>query len=255
MVLPLDQWLSLSMRDVSLSNAVPERLLIASGNPWSFCLAAEREIARQYATAEVDALNLFKLCSRASPHWRTRDKVIETIDRKFERFVRPIISGRDITSDLRLPSAKIPALPSTYEALRAYECDGAKVGLAVISTVSSLTTIQYPSSLAEFGSVLEPAWRSAHLSLFIGQAVREMHYDAIVIFNGRHCYSRPFCDAVASRSEVIRYEQGSAGNRYISAASSVHEPEALKQIIEGHDFDPVAGDAFFQSRMKRESTN
>ena len=33
---------------------------------------------------------------------------------------------------------------------------------ALLSTTSSLTTIQFPSDLSEFGNVLEPAWRSAH---------------------------------------------------------------------------------------------
>jgi hypothetical protein len=232
-----------------------ERILIASGNPWSFCMAVEREMARSYAHARVDALNLFTLCSRASPHWRARDKVIETFDRKFERFVLPAISGRDITSDVRIDRGGIPPLPESYEGLRAYEMDGAKVGLAVLSSVSSLTTIQFPSSLQEYGPVLEPAWRTAHLSLRIGQAVRALGYDKVVIFNGRHCYSRPFCDAVEQVSEVIRYEQGSAGNRYISAPHSVHEPECLARIIEAHDFDEAAGEAFFQSRMDKAPSN
>jgi hypothetical protein len=101
-----------------------ERILIASGNPWSFCMAVEREMARSYAHARVDALNLFTLCSRASPHWRVRDKLIETLDRKFERLVLPAINGRDITSDIRIDRGGIPPLPESYEALRAYEIDG-----------------------------------------------------------------------------------------------------------------------------------
>ena len=231
-----------------------QRVLIASGNPWSFCVAVERDIARALAGARVDALDLFTLCSRASPHWRTRDKIIETLNRKYRRLVLPVINGHDITGGVRIDAA-VPALPRSYEELRAYELDGAKIGLAVLSTVSSLTTIQFPEGLHEYGSVLQPAWRSAHQSLRIGKAVRALGYDKVVIFNGRHCYSRPFCDVLADDAEVIRYEQGSAGNRYIAAATSVHEPESLARIIEAHPFELSAGEAFFRSRLKREDTN
>ena len=231
-----------------------KRVLIASGNPWSFCMAVERDFARIWPGAQVDAVNLFTLCSRASPHWRRRDKLIETVDRKIERFVMPLVH-RDITADVRPDTGDIPPLPDSYDALRAYELDTAKVGLAALSSVSSLTTIQYPSSLQEYGSVLEPAWRSAHLSLRIGKKVRDLDYDKVVIFNGRHCYSRPFCDLVEQRSELIRYEQGSAGNRYIAAPHSIHEPECLAQLIEQEPFDPEAGHGFFRARMEKDPRN
>ena len=231
-----------------------ERILIASANPWSFCMAVERDFARAHPNAQVDAVNLFTLCSRASPHWRPRDKLIETINRKIDRFVMPVINGRDITADLPVEVGMIPPIPTSYEALRTYELDGAKIGLAVLSSVSSLTTIQYPSSLDEFGPVLGPAWRAAHVSLRIGEALRARGYDKVVIFNGRHCYSRPFCDVVEREAEVIRYEQGSAGNRYISNAGSVHHPEALQHIIEAHPFDGEAGEAFFRDRLEKHSS-
>ena len=228
-----------------------ERVLIASANPWSFCMAVERDFIRSSPDAEVDALDLFKLCSRASPHWRPRDKLIETINRKIDRFVVPLFSGRDITRELRVDGAGTPPLPATYDSLRAYELADSKVGLATLSSASSLTTIQYPSDLREFGTVLGPAWRSAHRSLRIGEAVRALGYDRIVIFNGRHCYSRPFCDILEQGSEVVRYEQGAAGNRYIANAGSVHHPEPLVRIIEGYAFDRHSGEAFFESRMAR----
>ena len=241
-------------RDVSLSNAVTKRILIASANPWSFCMAVERDFALAQPDTQVDAINLWRLCARASPHWRKRDKLIETVNRKIDRFVMPMVQ-RDIAADVHGPGGNIPPLPDSYEALRAYELDGAKVGLAVLSSVSSLTTIQFPSALDEFGPVLEPAWRSAHLSLRVGQAVRELGYDRVVIFNGRHCYSRPFCDVVEQRAEVIRYEQGSAGNRYISAPHSIHEPEYLARLIADHPFDPAAGEHFFRARMNKDPRN
>lgn len=228
------------------------RVLIASANPWSFCMAVEQDIAAIHAADQVDAVNLFSLCSRASPHWRLRDKIIESLNRKIDRFVMPTINGRDLTSDIRIDRGRFPAIPTSYDELRHYEVGGAKVGLAVLSSVSSLTTIQYPLDLAEFGAVLDLAWCSAHVSLRVGEAIRRMGYDKVYIFNGRHCYSRPFCDVIERDAEVIRYEQGSAGNRYIWAAGSVHHPVPLTRIIEGHEFDPAAGEAFYRQRLEKD---
>src|SRR5689334_7171044 len=121
-------------------------------------MAVERDFARTYSECEVDAINLFSLCSRASPHWSKRDKLIETVNRKIDRFVIPVINGRDITRQTRVDTKHIPALPESYDALRAYELDGAKIGLGVVSSISSLTTIQNVNGLHEFGHVLEPAW-------------------------------------------------------------------------------------------------
>jgi hypothetical protein len=230
-----------------------KRVLIASCNPWSFCMAVERDFARSEAGSTVDAINLFGLCSRGSPHWRRRDKLIETLNRKIQRFVNPVINGREISREIQLADGDAPPLPRTYDELRSYELDGAKLGLAVLSSVTSLTTIQYPASLADYGPALEPAWRSAHRSLRIGEAVRAMGYDKIYIFNGRHCYSRPFCDVLDKGSEVVRYEQGSAGNRYISASGSVHHPVPLSAIIQAHDFDRSAAEAFYRGRMDRDA--
>jgi hypothetical protein len=230
---------------------VTQRILIASANPWSFCMAVERDFARANSSDQVDALDLFTLCARVSPHWRKRDKLMETFNRKIDRFVMPVINGRNITRGVRPPSGAIPPLPSTYDALRAYETDGAKLGLAVLSSVTSLTTIERPLGLGEFGPVLGPAWRSAHLSLRIGQAVRRLNYDRAVIFNGRHCYSRPFCDVLERGCEVIRYEQGSTGNRYLSAAAPVQDPHTLKRLIDAHGFDAAAGESFFRERMAK----
>lgn len=232
-----------------------KKILIASANPWSFSCAVEREFARDNGAARVDAINLFTLVSRGSPHWRRRDKLIETLNRKINRFVMPAINGRDITGSIRVDRGHIPPLPDTYEELRDCRIGAAKVGLATLSSVSSLTTIQYPSSLAEFGAVLAPAWRSAHLALRVAEAVQPMGYDQILIFNGRHCYSRPFCDLLEQSSEVIRYEQGSAGNRYISASGSIHDPVITTRLIEAHPFDPAAGEAFFRERMSKDPGN
>jgi hypothetical protein len=227
------------------------RILIASANPWSFCMAVERDFARIHAGDRVDAINLFSLCSRHSPHWRARDKVIEALNRKIDRFVMPEVSGSDITGDIRIDREHFPPIPRTYGELRHYELGGAKIGLGVLSSVSSLTTIQFPNSLDEYGAMLEAAWHSAHLSLRIGEAVRALGYDRIYIFNGRHCYSRPFCDVLERHAEVVRYEQGSAGNRYISAAGTVYCADVWAEIIRAHPLDEAAADAFYEERFAK----
>jgi hypothetical protein len=232
-----------------------ERILIAASNPWSFCLAVERDAAAIERPDEVDAIDIFRLCGRESPHWRGRDRIIETLNRKIDRFVMPAINGRDITADIAFDRGNIPPLPATYDALRAYEMGGAKIGLAVLSSVSSLTTIQFPRDLAEFGPALAPAWRSAHISMRIGEAVRQLGYDRVWIFNGRHCATRPFCDLIERDSELIRYEQGSAGDHYIRSSRSIHHPAELAHLIETHDFDPEAGEQFFRERLEKDAKN
>lgn len=232
-----------------------KKFLIVSANPWSFCAAVERDFARENAAAEVDAMNLFTLVSRGSPHWRRRDKLIETLNRKIDRFVMTAINGRDITSSIRIDRGNIPPLPETYEELRDYRIGTARVGLATLSSATSLTTIQFPLSLAEFGPVLAPAWRSAHLSLRVAEAVRPMGYDQILIFNGRHCYSRPFCDLLEQHSDVVRYEQGSRGNKYVKASGAIQDPTIYTQLVEAHPYDPAAGDTFYRERIAKDPAN
>lgn len=218
-------------------------------------MAVESEFAQGNASAEVDAVNLFTLVSRSSPHWRPRDKLIETLNRKIDRFVMSAINGRDISGDIHLDRGNIPALPPTYEALRDYRIGPAKIGLATLSSVVSLTTIQHPLSLDEFGPVLASAWRSAHLSLRVGQALRPMGYDKMLIFNGRHCYSRPLCDLLEENCEIIRYEQGSAGNKYLTAIGPIQDPAVYTRLVEAHPVDPVAGDSFFRDRIAKDGAN
>ena len=96
----------------TISGRMAPRILIASGNPWAFCMAVERDIVRRHPDAQVDLLNLFELCCRSSPHWRPRARVIETLNRNIQRFVKPAVNGRDITSKIRIRS-KVPPLPGS----------------------------------------------------------------------------------------------------------------------------------------------
>jgi hypothetical protein len=228
-----------------------KKILIASSNPWSFSVAVERDIAQMNRSARVDVANLFRLCSSTSPHWRRRDVFIERLNRKIERFVIPAVNGRDITGDIALDPGSIPAPPETVEAISHYRLGEAHVGLAVLSSATSVTLIQNPGSLSEYGPALDRAWRSAHLSWQVGRAVREMGYDETYIFNGRLCYSRPYCEEMEASAAVYRYEQGATGNSYIQAAAPIHDPRTMAKLIFDHDFSPRVGEEFYDERFRR----
>lgn len=228
------------------------RILIASVNPWSFCLAVERDIVRSNADATVDMIDMFALCGAHSPHWRARDVAVERINRKFARFVKPLINGRDITSEVRTRPELIPAAPEDVGELRQYRVGASAIGLGILSSVTSITTIHEPISAAEFGPAFPKAWRSAHLSHQVGESVGRTGYDEIHIFNGRHCHSRPFCDQVAAASAAVWvYEQGSTGDKYIQADRPIPHPEVHASLIAAHPFDEAQGESFFRDRFER----
>jgi len=227
------------------------KVLIASANPWSFALAVERQMAREHASDTVDLLDLWSICSRYSPHWSRRDRVIERLNRKIARFMRPVISGREITGDVAPDHAAVPPVPQELTQLRQYRVDDVPVGLAILSSVFELTTVHGARTPAEYGGAFEDAWHSAHLSLQIGQAVAQLGYDRIYVFGGRHCYSRPFVDAAVEASEVLRYEQGGTGTAYVITARSLYEPANLARIIDFYPVDERAGAEFFEERMSR----
>src|SRR5437762_5851527 len=182
-------------------------------------------MARDHAADTVDLINLCSICGRFSPHWSKRDRIVERLSRKIPRFILPLISGRETTGDLAPDHAALPPVPNDVSDLRRYRVGNVPVGLAILSSVYELTTVHGARTPADYGeSIFEEAWRSAHLSLQIGQAVARLGYDRIYVFGGRHCYSRPFVDAAAQASEVLRYEQGGTGSAYVMTASSLYEP-------------------------------
>jgi hypothetical protein len=227
------------------------KILIASANPWAFSLAVERDIARINGGCTVDALNLFKLATRVSPHVSPRQRLYETLDRTIERFVLPAINGRDITAEIEVDETRIPPVPEDVRGLRSYRLGGAGIGLGVLSSITSMTTIQEPRSTSEYGRVFEPAWRSAHLAYLIGEEIAPMGYEEVYIFNGRHCYSRPFIDVMERCATVFRYEQGSSGNSYVMSAESIHHPNGVRKLIAGHDFSREDGERFYLDRLKK----
>lgn len=227
------------------------RILIASANPWSFCLAVERDICRRHAGDRVDVLNLYSLVGVHAPEWRRIDHLAEVANRKFQRFVVPAANGADITPDIRLDMASIPPLPHTLGGLRTYRLRGASLGLGILSSVTSLTTIQDPESLSEYGPAFPAAWLTAHLSLQVGEQVAKLGYDEVYVFNGRHAYSRPFCDLVEKVAQLNRYEQGATGDSYIVANTPIHDPKTTARLIGEHDYDPAAGNAFYQDRLAK----
>jgi hypothetical protein len=227
------------------------RILIASANPWSFALAVERQMAREHSGDAVDFLNLWSICGRFSPHWSKRDRMIERLNRKIPRFVRPLVTGREITGQVAPDHRKVPPVPADVTDLRHYRLDGVPVGLAVLSSVYELTTVHNARSPGDYGGAFEDAWRSAHLSLQIGQSVARLGYDRIYIFGGRHCYSRPFVDVAAHASEVMRYEQGGTGTAYVMTHTSFYEPDTQARAIGSYPLDERAGREFFEERLNR----
>jgi hypothetical protein len=234
-----------------MRDAMPRRILIASTPNWSFCLAVEREIARRNADAVVDLLDLVELLEEYSPHRRRIDLMIERLDRKKQRFLLPLISGREITGDIHLDPAKIPPLPDTVEGLREYRVGEARVGLSVLSSVVTITAVQHPRSVAEYGSYFPDAWVAAHLSAQIGEAVAKLGYDEVHVFNGRTSDTRPFCDVVERVSRVMRYEQGGPGDRYVQTDRNICHPATFAELLTNHDFDPKEGDAFYRDRFRK----
>jgi len=231
------------------------KVLIASANPWSFALAVERDIIATRADRQVDVLNLFRICSSRAPEWRSRDRWIEALNRKINRFVVPLATGREITGDIALGHFDAPPLPADEAALRAYRHGEARIGLATLSSVTSITTIIRPPALEDYGPALRQAWHAAHLSAEYGRLVAERGYDEVYIFNGRHCYSRPFCDALSGHARVFRYEQGGTGTRYVMSDRGVHAPDAVADLILSHPTDEASGRVFFEQRLAKAAGN
>jgi hypothetical protein len=215
-------------------------------------MAVERHFAAVHRADEVDVLNLFRLCGSKSPHWRRRDLLIERLNRKIDRFVVPAVSGRDITDSIVTNPAIIPPPPIGPLNLGAYKIGSSAVGLAVLSSVAEVTTITTPLSTTEFGSSFESAWQSAHLSQQVGEQVAQLGYDRIYIFGGRHCYSWPFVDETSQSATVVRYEQGATGTSYVEADTMLYQPSTHARMVEEHDFDAAAGEAFFLDRLNRD---
>lgn len=230
---------------------MPRKILIASASTWSFCIAVERAIARAHANDQVDLLNMFHLCSAHSPHFRPLDVAIEAVNRKMHRFVAPLINGREITRDVRLDASAIPPAPEDPAGLRQYRVGEAAVGMGVLSSVISVTTVQQPSSTAEYGAAFPRAWKSAHLSYQLGRIVEPMGYDTVYIFSGRGSYLRPFCDLVGRSARLVRYEQGATGNSFIQADRPIHHPETTALLVRGHDFSAEAGERFYLDRLTK----
>jgi hypothetical protein len=229
-----------------------KRILLASTMPWAFAVAVERQIAKSNPHAQVDVANLFRLYTGESPHWRRSDAAAERINRKIDRFVVEAANGEEITDRIKLDWSAIPPVPQGVEGLRSYSLGAARVGLAVLSTATSVTTICAPASTAEFGAPFPRAWRAAHLAAQAGEQVAQLGYDEIWVFNGRFCYSRPFCDVVeAAGAKVFRYEQGSSGASFVAAHDSIHHPATAEQLILSHDFDRAAGESFYLDRLRK----
>lgn len=234
-----------------------KKILLASANPYSFCIAVEHHLAETLgSSAIVDGLDMYKLCARHSAiHYKMASRSIAALNRKYQRFIVPVLSGRDITGSIKLPDEPIPPLPEDPAALKDYKLGEAKIGLGVLSTITTVTTIQEPTSLDEYGPGLHASWRAAHLSARLGEAVKALGYDEIYIFNGRHCYSRPFCDLLESSTRLVRYENAGRLDTYVNVHGPLHDPERFARFVENHDYDRAEGIAFFEDRIRKAPGN
>lgn len=227
-----------------------KRILLASANPYTFCIAVEHHLAKRLGEgAVVDGFNMFRAVSLHSPFYQGAHGLAAKMARKYERFVRPHLSGRDITPEVVPETNSFPPLPSTEAELRRYAVGGAKVGLGALSTTVSVTTVRLASDLAEYGPTLEHAWRSAHISQRAGAIVGQMGYDEIYIFNGRQCYTRPFIDMVQPASRVLRYEMGATLGSFILSDESIHDASSFVKMIAEHPYDREAGERYYRERL------
>lgn len=227
------------------------RALIIHTNPWPLWTAVERDIAvRLGQNTEVDGINTFRLLGRASVRSSGRDRLYQRLNREYERFVVPALTGRNITKQVRLCDAGLP-LPATVSELRGFEVNGSKVGLAALSSAVSVTGILSAKKTAEYGDVIRRAWQSALRAQNIAEQISQLGYDAVYLFNGRHSFARPFSDTLRASSKVMMFESGGAPGSYLLADSPLHSSEAIVRLIQEHSFDPEAGRAFFEERFAR----
>lgn len=227
------------------------KILIAATNPWSYSLAVERELVRRHSADQVDAIDMVRLCQVHSPQVRPRDRLIERLNRKVDRFLMSQINGRNITGDVAVDLSSIPPAPADVTKLRHYKVGAAHVGLGVLSTLVETTTVVDARSADEYGPDYQQAWRAAHASLQVGQAVSKLGYDLVYIFGGRHCHARPFCDLLEQTCPVVKYEQGSTGTSFIETAGSVYEGSSIRLLVDAHDFDREAGEEYLRERVQR----
>ena len=233
------------------------RALILSTNAWPFPIAVENELARHLSThCQVDGLCLYKLLNTGiAMGWR--DVLYERLNRKYERFVAPHLSGKDLTSAFRRPKATAPRIPDNLNELRSYQLNGCKLGLAALSTAASLSRMSSLTSTKVYGCYLQAAWTLAHQSETIAQQVMALNYDSIYLFNGRHCLTRPFCDLFGLTARVWRYEYNEINEcnvpraAYLMSDENLHTAAGLVKLISNYPLRQEAGHRYFQERINR----
>ena len=161
------------------------RALIIHTNPWPLWVAVERDIAFSLVDRmTVDAVDVIRLLGGAHVDWGKRDRLYEAFSRKYKRFLVPALNGRDITGELTPHGADLP-LPETVPELRAFRIGESRVGLAALSSTASISRIASQGRTADYGSMLERAWRSALRAQSLAEQIASRGYDAVYLFNGR----------------------------------------------------------------------
>ncbi|MBH9538453.1 hypothetical protein [Novosphingopyxis sp. YJ-S2-01] len=232
--------------------SIPARTLLINANPFPLSIATLRHIGIDSVAKgkQVDAYDAYPGVFAHSPLTQPRDRLYERIASKYSRFLLPVINGSDITRSVRPYAYKVPPLPEKVDELRGATAFGAKVGLAALSTASSLTKIADRDHTSRYGPTLEKAWIVAHRAAAIADQLRG-RYAEVYIFNGRQAETRPFCDILAEDSTVVRYEAGGQPDSFITVRGPLFDSQLLRHRVAEHPFNPNAAEHYFDSRRSR----
>ncbi len=228
------------------------RVLLILANPFPLSVATLHQAGKDEvnAGAAVDAFDAYWDVVSYSPKSKARDRLYEKVARKYERFVLPVINGDDITGTIEKFDGAVPALPKTYDELRAASSHGAKVGLAALSTAATMTQITDRELTSRYGPTLDEAWVTAHRAAAAADQLRGK-YDSVYIFNGRTAESRPFCDILSKDSEILRYDAGGPPDSYVVSSKPLYDGYHFARRVTAHATDVEAGTRFYESRRNR----
>lgn len=210
-----------------------KKLIILHCNPDDHCVAAEVQLINKYSSDFiVDSINLVKLTNYLHQNGKFFDFVYEKIDRKYEKFIKKKINGRDLTKEIKYTKS-IFQLPDKITELRKLKVNDVALGLATLSTAagySGCTSIE----CKDYGNYIKDAIRVASLAYNIGLSLVEYRYDFAIIFNGRFAISRPIAEILRKKSNtnIIYYEfDGERRQLMESINSTFTQEEIVKRIL------------------------
>ena len=143
--------------------------------------------------------------------------------------------------------------------LRSLQLDGSDIGMAVLSSLVSLTREPSPDT-SEHRDVIRRGLRAAGLVHYsLRNHITRLAPDVLLLFNGRVASLRPALRAgQALGVETLVYEVAGAPNRYLITVNTYpHDLEALKEVFNG-TFDDApetietkasVADAWYEARI------